>query len=82
MYVRQKEILLTTDGTFRMPLTQAKLADALGLSAVHTNRLVRDLRESGFVEWRGDRVTVRDWKGLMELGEFDPTYLSMQNEAR
>jgi CRP-like cAMP-binding protein len=82
MYVRQKEILPLTDATFRMPLTQAKLADVLGLSAVHTNRIVRDLREGGFVDWQGDRVTVRDWEGLSELAEFDPTYLSMQKEPR
>jgi CRP-like cAMP-binding protein len=82
MYMRQKEILHLTDATFRMPLTQAKLADALGLSAVHTNRIVRDLREGGFVDWQGDRVAVRDWEGLIELAEFDPTYLSMQREPR
>jgi len=82
MYVRQKEILTTTDATFRMPLTQAKLADALGLSAVHTNRVVRELREGGFVDWQGDRVTVRDWDGLVQLAEFDPTYLSVQKEPR
>jgi CRP-like cAMP-binding protein len=82
MYVRQKEILLTTDATFRMPLTQAKLADTLGLSAVHTNRVLRELREGGFVEWQGDRVTVKDWVGLKELAEFDSTYLSGQHEPR
>ena len=82
MYVRQKETLQTTNATFRMPLTQAKLADALGLSAVHTNRIIRELKEGGFVEWQGDRVTVRDWEGLKELAEFDPTYLSPQNEPR
>jgi CRP-like cAMP-binding protein len=82
MYVRQKEIRLTTDATFRMPLTQAKLADTLGLSAVHTNRVLRDLREGGFVEWQGDRVTVKDWEALKELAEFDPTYLSCQDEPR
>jgi CRP-like cAMP-binding protein len=82
MYVRQKEVLQMVDTTFQMPLTQSKLADTLGLSAVHTNRIVRELRESGFVEWQGNRVTIRDWSGLRELGEFDPTYLSMQNEPR
>ena len=80
MYVRQKELM--TDDAFRMPLTQAKLADTLGLSAVHTSRVLRELREGGFVEWQGDRVTVKDWQGLKELGEFDATYLSGQNEPR
>jgi CRP-like cAMP-binding protein len=82
LYVRQKEVLPLADAKFRMPLTQARLADALGLSVVHTNRVIRDLREGGFVEWRGSDVTVKDWEGLSQLAEFDPTYLSMQNEPR
>jgi CRP-like cAMP-binding protein len=82
MYVRQQETRQISDATFRMPLTQATLADALGLSAVHTNRIIRELKEGGFVEWQGDRVTVRDWEGLKQLAEFDPTYLSPQNEPR
>jgi CRP-like cAMP-binding protein len=82
LYVRQREILHTGDHNFRVPLTQAKLADTLGLSHVHTNRIIRELREAGFIEWRGDRVTIRDWSGLQELAEFDPTYLSLQNEPR
>jgi CRP-like cAMP-binding protein len=82
MFTRQKEVLAASDGVFRMPFTQAKLADSLGLSAVHTNRVVRELREAGFVDWQGERVTIRDWDGLRELAEFDPTYLSLQNEPR
>jgi CRP-like cAMP-binding protein len=82
MYMRQKEILSAKDASFRMPLSQAKLADALGLSAVHTNRIIRELKEGGFVDWQGDRVTVRDWEGLTQLAEFDPTYLSLRKEPR
>jgi CRP-like cAMP-binding protein len=82
LYVRQKDILPNAGMTFRMPLTQAKLADALGLSAVHTNRVIQELREGGFVEWEKGDVTVKDWTGLQALAEFDPTYLSLQHEPR
>lgn len=82
MYVRQTEILPGTGAEFRMPLSQAKLADALGLSVVHTNRIIKELREGDFVDWVGDRVTIKDWEGLTQLAEFDPTYLSLQNEPR
>ena len=82
LYVRQKEILRTEEYNFTMPLTQAKLADTLGLSAVHTNRVVQDLREAKLIEWQGRKAKILDWNGLTELAEFDPTYLSLQNEPR
>jgi CRP-like cAMP-binding protein len=82
LYCRQKEIGLVDQGSFPMPLSQAKLADALGLSAVHTNRVIQELREVKLIEWRGDRVKILDWDGLSRVGEFDPTYLSAQNEPR
>ncbi|HVV94233.1 MAG TPA: Crp/Fnr family transcriptional regulator [Hyphomicrobiales bacterium] len=82
LYVRQNEIGLVDGASFRAPLTQVKLADALGLSHVHTNRVVQELRERRLVEWLGDRVTVLDWDGLAGLAEFDPTYLSLCCEPR
>ncbi len=60
---------------FDCPLTQYHLADTLGLSAVHVNRVLRQLRESGLVTFRDGRVTFHDYGGLVELAEFDPEYL-------
>ena len=57
------------------PLTQYHLADALGLSAVHVNRVLRQLRESGLVTFREGHVTIHDHDRLVELAEFDPAYL-------
>ena len=57
------------------PLTQYHLADALGLSAVHVNRVLRQLREAGLVTFREGRVTFDDRKRLIDLAEFDPAYL-------
>jgi CRP-like cAMP-binding protein len=57
------------------PLTQYHLADALGLSAVHVNRVLRQLRENGLVTVREGRVTFHDPDRLAELAEFDPAYL-------
>lgn len=57
------------------PLTQYHLADALGLSAVHVNRVLRQLRENGLVTFRDGHVSIHDHDGLMRLGEFDPAYL-------
>ena len=57
------------------PLTQYHLADALGLSAVHANRVLRQLRESGLVTFRNGHVTFDNCAGLVELAAFDPAYL-------
>ena len=57
------------------PLTQYHLADALGLSAVHVNRVMRQLRERGLVTFRDGHVTFHDYDRLVELAEFDPAYL-------
>jgi CRP-like cAMP-binding protein len=60
---------------FNCPLTQYHLADALGLSAVHINRVLRKLRESGLVTFRNGHVTFDDYDGLVALASFDPAYL-------
>ncbi len=60
---------------FGCPLTQYHLADALGLSAVHVNRVLRQLREQGLVTFRDGHVSLHDYAGLVALAEFDPAYL-------
>jgi CRP-like cAMP-binding protein len=60
---------------FDCPLTQYHLADALGLSAVHVNRVLRQLREAQLVTFRDGRVTFDDYGRLVELAGFDAAYL-------
>jgi CRP-like cAMP-binding protein len=60
---------------FDCPLTQYHLADALGLSAVHVNRVLRHLREEGLVTFQRGRVAFDDVVGLRALAEFDTGYL-------
>lgn len=61
---------------FDCPLTQYLLADALGLSAVHVNRVLRQLREDGLATFRNGRVSFHDYGRLCALAEFDGGYLS------
>jgi CRP-like cAMP-binding protein len=65
---------------FELPMTQLDLADALGLSPVHVNRVLQELRHAGLLEMRKYVVTLRDLPGLTKLGDFDGRYLH-QNEA-
>jgi CRP-like cAMP-binding protein len=48
------------DRAFEMPLTQEMLADVLGLTPVHVNRMVQQARREGWLEWRARRVTIAD----------------------
>lgn len=75
MYVRLERIGLVTGRIFTMPLTQVDLSDATGLTAVHTNRMLRQLREQGLVSFRQGTVEILDWEALRRFADFDPAYL-------
>lgn len=75
MGARLKLVALATNEGYGCPLTQYMLADALGLSAVHVNRVLRELREDGLVTFQHGRVKFLDIAGLQSYAEFDRHYL-------
>jgi len=60
---------------YACPLTQDLLADALGLSGVHVNRVLRRLREAGMATFRDGFVTFDNYDRLVDFAGFDPSYL-------
>ncbi|WP_428153226.1 Crp/Fnr family transcriptional regulator [Brevundimonas sp.] len=80
LYLRLQAVGQTGDLSFDLPLTQAVLGDALGLSTVHVSRLISELRGEGVVNWSGGRIDILDWRRLAEIAEFDPTYLRLQSD--
>lgn len=82
IYTRLEIVGLATDGTFHFPVTQHELADILGISVVHTNRTVQQLRSTGLISWGAATVTIADMSALVRLAEFDTTYLSLETEPR
>ena len=66
---------LATESKFECPLNQYLLADALGLTAIHVNRVLRKLREKGLITVREQHVVIDDVKGLIELAGYDSAYL-------
>jgi CRP-like cAMP-binding protein len=58
------------------PFTQRDLADALGLTTIHINRLLRVLRERGLLRFHRGIVELADKAGLLEITHFDPGYLA------
>lgn len=67
----------TYPARFVCPLTQAELADALGLSAVHVSRVMKALREAGLASFRNGVVELHDHAGLIETAGFDRSYISI-----
>jgi CRP-like cAMP-binding protein len=61
--------------TFALPLVQIDLAEATGMTPIHLNRCVRDLRKDGIADVRAGQVAVLNKVELWRLGEFDPAYL-------
>jgi CRP-like cAMP-binding protein len=63
--------------TYSWPVTQQEVADALGLTDVHVNRVLRDLRRDGLITIGRGVLTALDWDRLKQLGQFDPGYLHL-----
>lgn len=81
-YLRLRLVDLAADWRFTLAITQGELSDALGLSPVHMNRTVQELRASGLVNWDGFEITIHDWEGLLALAEFDGNYLNLDQKIR
>ncbi|MEI9411825.1 Crp/Fnr family transcriptional regulator [Mesorhizobium salmacidum] len=78
---RMRSVGRIEDHVADIPITQAALGDALGLSTVHVNRMLQELRREGLIATTGSRVHARDWAGLTRAGDFDTTYLHQKNPA-
>jgi CRP-like cAMP-binding protein len=81
LYLRQRAVGLAGGLICPMAPKQAELADALGLTSVHLNRVLRTLRTRKLVTLSGGTLTIEDWDALVAVAEFDPTFLHQGNDA-
>lgn len=65
---------------YACPLTQYDLADALGLTAIHVNRMLRELRERDLIDFKQKTVRIIDRPGLERLAGFDGKYLRLDQK--
>jgi CRP-like cAMP-binding protein len=72
---RLKVIGRVDGNSFELPLTQEQIADALGITAVHANRVIRQLREDGIADLHRGRANVLNETKFQELSDFDGRYL-------
>ncbi|MBC7985885.1 MAG: Crp/Fnr family transcriptional regulator [Sphingomonadaceae bacterium] len=75
MHIRLGIVGLADDAGFALGITQEDVAECLGLTSVHVNRTLRELRERCLAQFRSGRVELLNLEGLRELAEFDPSYL-------
>lgn len=73
--VRLESIGRSDGRKFMLPVTQADLADAVGLSAVHTNRSLQKLREDGLIRSYGRTIVLEDVEALKRISSFTKRYL-------
>ncbi|MEL6059967.1 MULTISPECIES: Crp/Fnr family transcriptional regulator [unclassified Methylobacterium] len=81
LYLRQRAMGLTSGLSCPLPPKQSELADALGLTSVHLNRVLRTLRTRRLVTLNGGLLTIEDWDELAAVAEFDPTFLHQTVEG-
>jgi len=82
LQVRLALVGLADEDGYALPLTQTDLAECLGLTAVHVNRTLKELREQELVSFRDGRVQLHDLAALRRLAEFDAGYLYLEKRQR
>lgn len=82
LHVRLGLVGLADALEYDLSLTQAELSECLGLTSVHVNRTLKELREQELVEFRGSRVSIADLAALRRVAEFDPAYLYLEKRPR
>jgi CRP-like cAMP-binding protein len=82
LYARLEAVGLADGFEFDLPINQTELGECLGLTVVHTNRVLRELRQQGLARFSRGRVSIDDMEGLTTTAEFDQLYLYLGNEHR
>lgn len=77
LHARLLSVGMGNDDSFEMPMTQEDLADALGLTSVHINRVLRLLRERGLMTFSNRTMVIQDVEALKREAGFDPRYLHL-----
>ena len=75
LYLRARNIGLVCEPQFALPLSQALLADSLGMTAVHLNRVLKELRLSGAMTLQRGSLVISDAAKLVRIAGFDENYL-------
>ncbi|MEO6224654.1 MAG: Crp/Fnr family transcriptional regulator [Sphingomicrobium sp.] len=78
LYVRLEVVGRTARSGFEFPLTQRELSECLGLTVVHANRTIQELRRRQLIELENRQLTIVNRRGLEGVAQFDPSYLYLE----
>lgn len=81
LYLRARNIGLTLEARFALPLSQAMLADSLGMTPVHLNRVMKELRKSEAMTLQRGSLIIEDPVKLIKIAGFDENYLHRRLRA-
>ena len=81
LYLKLQAVGLAGNYRCPMPVTQVDLADALGLTSVHVNRVLKEMRGRTLITLRSNTLVIEAWDELLRVSEFDPTYLHLEKRA-
>lgn len=69
---------LARDHRYELPMTQEQLADAVGLTSVHVNRVLKQLGDEGLISRDRRSIVIKDWQRMRDAGDFNERYLHHQ----
>lgn len=81
LFIRLRATGLTDGDSCAFPVTQVELADATGLTNVHVNRTLREMRASGLIVLKGRQLTIPHLWALQKAALFNPNYLHLDHEG-
>jgi CRP-like cAMP-binding protein len=79
--VRLRAVGLAQNFSCEFPISQTEIAAATGLSSVHVNRSLQELRANRLIKLDRTGLRALDWEGLQAAGDFDPAYLHLRNRG-
>lgn len=74
---RMRTVGLVSGDIFAFPVTQIELADAVGVTPVHINRTLQELRAAGLITLARGKLHILDWEALKAAADFEPAYLDL-----
>jgi biotin operon repressor len=80
--MRLRAVGLTNGTTCTFPVTQSELGDALGLSTVHINRTLQELRANGLIVLRGKTLQIPSLEALQNAALFNANYLHLDHAGQ
>jgi CRP-like cAMP-binding protein len=82
LLIRLQIVGLTSANSYDFPLTQVELGESLGLTPVHVNRTLQEMRRTGLIELENRRMNILDLDALKGIADFDDSYLYLEKRKR